>query len=53
VTNQGAARFMVYRGALTTRHVIVFMQRLIRAAGRNVFLLLDNPNVHKAKAVRE
>lgn len=53
VTNQGAVRFMVYRGALTTRHVITFMQRLIRAAGRKVFLILDNLNVHKAKAVRE
>lgn len=53
VTNQGAVRFMVYRGALTTQHVITFMQRLIRAAGRKVFLILDNLNVHKAKAVRE
>lgn len=53
VTNQGAVRFMVYRGALTTRHRIVFMQRLIRAAGRKVFLILDHLNVHKAKAVRD
>jgi transposase len=52
ITNQGAVRFMVYRGALTTRHLITFMQRLIRAAGRKVFLILDNLNVHKAKAVR-
>ncbi len=53
VTNQGAVRFMVYRGSLTTRHVITFMQRLIRAAGRKVFLILDNVNVHKATVVRE
>lgn len=53
VTNQGTVRFMIYRGSLTTRHVIRFMQRLIRAAGRMVFLILDNLNVHKAKAVRE
>ncbi len=44
---------MVYRGALTMRHVIVFMQPLIRAGGRKVFLILDKLKLHKAKAVRE
>lgn len=53
VTNQGAVRFTINRGVLTTRLVIVFMQRLSRAAGCKVFLFLDNLNVHKAKAVRD
>lgn len=53
ITNQGTVRFMCYRGALTTRHLITFMRRLIRAAGRKVYLILDNLNVHKAQAVRD
>ena len=44
---------MVYRGALTTRHVITFLQRIIRAAGRKVFSILDNLDVHKENAVRD
>jgi transposase len=52
VTNQGKVRFMIYAGALTPRHLIVFLRRLIKDAGRKVFLILDNLNVHKARAVR-
>jgi transposase len=53
ITNQGKVRFMVYDGALSPSLLIGFMQRLIRDAGRKVFLILDNLGVHKAKAVRE
>ena len=53
VTNQGKARFMIYPGGLSPQRLIAFMQRLIKNAPRNVFLILDNLNVHKAKAVRE
>lgn len=53
VTNQGKVRFMIYPGGLSPQRLIVFMQRLIKDAQRKVFLILDNLNVHKAKAVRE
>jgi transposase len=52
ITNQGKVRFMVYDGALSTTLLINFMQRLVRDAGRKVFLILDNLGVHKARIVR-
>lgn len=52
-TNQGKVRFMIYPGGLSPQRLIVFMQRLIKDARRKVFLILDNLNVHKAKAVRD
>jgi transposase len=51
VTNQGKVRFMIYSGALSPQRLIVFLRRLIKDAPRKVFLILDNLNVHKAKAV--
>jgi len=53
VTNQGKVRFMIYPGGLSPQRLIVFMQRLIKDARRKVFLILDNLNVHKARAVRD
>jgi transposase len=53
ITNQGKVRFMVYDGALSPAILMSFMQRLIRDAGRKVFLILDNLGVHKAKVVRD
>ena len=53
VTNQGKVRFMIYPGGLSPERLIVFMRRLIKDAPRKVFLILDNLNVHKAKAVRD
>ena len=38
---------------LSPERLIEFLQRLIKDASRKVFLILDNLNVHKAKAVRE
>jgi len=52
VTNQGKVRFMIYAGALTPQRLIVFLRRLVKDAGRKVFLILDNLSVHKARAVR-
>lgn len=51
VTNQGKVRFMIYGGAMSPQRLIVFMRRLIKDSPRKVFLILDNLNVHKAKAV--
>lgn len=52
ITNQGRVRFMVYPGAMSPDLLIEFMRRLVKDAGRKVFLILDNLNVHKAKRVR-
>lgn len=51
VTNQGKVRFMIYPGGSSPQRLIVFLRRLIKDARRKVFLILDNLNVHKAKAV--
>lgn len=54
VPSQGKVRFIIYPGSLSPQRLITFMQRLIiKDARRRVFLILDNPNVHKAKSVRE
>lgn len=52
LTNQGKVRFMLFRQALDARRLIRFLTRLIRDAGRKVFLVLDNLKVHHAKVVR-
>jgi transposase len=53
VTNQGKVRWMVFGGALNAKILIRFLKRLIEAAQRKVFLILDNLRVHHAKVVRE
>jgi transposase len=52
VTNRGAMRFMLYRENMTSEVLIRFMQRLIKDAGRKVFLVLDNLRVHHSKVVQ-
>ena len=53
VSNRGAVRFFVYRGALNVTLLGRFCQRLIRSAkGRKVYLILDNLPVHHAKVFR-
>lgn len=53
VTNQGKIRFMVYKTTMTAQLLIKFMKRLIKDAGRKVFLILDNLRVHHANIVKE
>ena len=52
VTNQGKVRWMVLNGALDTNQLIEFMKRLVKDAGRKVFLILDNLRVHHARLVK-
>lgn len=52
LTNQGKVRFMLFRQALDARRLLRFLGRLIRDAGRKVFLILDNLKVHHATKVR-
>jgi transposase len=52
ITNQGTMRFMMYRDTLTADVLIRFLGRLVREAGRKVFLVLDNLRVHHSRKVR-
>jgi len=53
ITNQGKVRFMMYRDAMNSELLIKFMTRLIKDAGRKVFLILDNLRVHHGKNVKQ
>lgn len=52
VTNRGVLRWMVLEEALNAERLIEFFERLIRDAGRKVFLIVDNLPVHHAKVVK-
>jgi len=52
VTNQGKVRFMLYRETLTAPVLIRFLARLVREAGKKVFLILDTLRGHHSKRVR-
>ena len=53
VSNQGTLRFMTLTKAIDAPTLIRFFQRLGRDAGQKVFVILDNLNVHNARAVRD
>jgi len=53
ITNQGQMRFLMYRGTMNCQLLIKFMTRLIKDAGRKVFLVLDNLRSHHGKVVQE
>ena len=52
VTNKGQMRWKIFDGALNSDILIDFMRRLIRDAGRKVYLILDNLRVHHSKPVK-
>lgn len=52
ISNQGTVRFMLYRETLAAAVLIKFLRRLIKDAGRKVFLVLDNLRVHHSRKVR-
>jgi transposase len=52
VTNKGTMRWKIFDGALNADILIDFMKRLIRDAGRKVYLILDNLRVHHSKLVK-
>jgi hypothetical protein len=45
-------RFMLYDGALDVERFLAFLRRLVRDAGRKVFLIVDDLKVHHAKKVK-
>ncbi len=53
ITNRGALRVMMYRNTLTAEVLIQFLERLLREAGRKVFLILDNLRGHHSRKVRD
>ena len=52
ITNQGKVRFMTYTGSMNSQRLIEFLKRLVKDAGRKVFLILDNLRVHHSKLVK-
>ena len=53
VTNRGKVRWKIFEGAMNAGILIDFMKRLVKdAAGKKVFLILDNLKVHHAKVVK-
>jgi len=54
VTNQGKARFMIYRQNFTAQIFLTFLNQIIRGAkGQPVIVIVDNLRVHHAKPVKE
>ncbi|HZH46503.1 MAG TPA: IS630 family transposase, partial [Roseococcus sp.] len=53
VANRGELRWMVVDGAVNAPTFIRFLQRLVRDAGRKVFLVLDRLPVHRSAKVRD
>src|SRR6266436_3173686 len=51
ITNQGKVRWMIYAGRMNAALFIVFLTRLIAAASKKIFLIVDNLSVHEAAAV--
>lgn len=51
ITNRGKLAFMVFEGSFVTAVFLGFLRRLIRHAGRPVFLIVDAHPVHVAAGV--
>ena len=53
VTNHGKTSWMIIDGNFNHLRLIEFFEALVKQAGRKVFLVLDNLNVHHCKPVKE
>jgi transposase len=53
VSNRGEVRWRVLDGAIKAPLLIDFMARLVRDAGRKVFLILDRLRVHRSRLVKD
>lgn len=53
ITNQGKVRFMLYDKAMNAQVFIKFCSRLIKDAGKKIYLILDNLRVHHCKLVKD
>jgi transposase len=52
ITNQGRLAFSVFHGRFTAQTFIDFLRRLLRQAGRNLCVIVDNHPAHRARKVR-
>jgi transposase len=52
VTNEGAVRFMTYRGTMTAALFLVFLSRLPQGTERKIFLIVDRLKAHEAEEVK-
>ena len=52
VTNRGTLSFMVFTERFTALVMLRFLRRLVRHAGRKVFLIVDGHPVHRSVKVR-
>ena len=53
VTNQGKVRFMIYNKTMNAQVFIKFCRRLIKDAGKKIYLILDNLRVHHSRQVKD
>ena len=53
ITNQGKVRFMIYDKTMNAQVFIKFLGRLIKDAGRKIYLILDNLRVHHSYVVKD
>jgi transposase len=52
ITNRGKLSFRVFRGRFVTKTYLDFLKRLVKQAGRKIFIIADGHPVHKSKAVK-
>jgi len=52
ITNRGHLSFMVFKRRFKASVFIQFLRRLLRQAGRKVFLIIDRHPVHRSRAVQ-
>jgi transposase len=52
VTNRGSLAFMVFTERFTGSVMLRFLRRLVRHAGRKIFLIVDGHPVHRSRKVR-
>ena len=52
ITNRGHLSFMVFKERFTAAVCIRFLRRLVRHAGRKVFLILDRHAAHRSAKVK-
>ena len=53
VTNRGRMAFMVFKQRFTAKTFIVFLRRLVKHAGRMLYLIVDGHPVHWSQRVRK
>lgn len=51
ISNEGAVRFMTYKGALNAAVFLTFLARLVAGASRKVLLIVDRLQAHKTPEV--